>query len=211
MKSDLPGSPEPERPASGEPVRTGMSATMVRWRTPLLVLAALIALYLLLQTRSARYTTSAEAVFDIEPDSVARFEVKSGTAQVELARRDSLWVVAEHEENKVRDWRITNFFDRVLAVERESMISANPDKWATYGVSDSAARQVLLYDARDELLGHIYVGRSRANFSNNYVRLAGDERVYLTASSIYHNLDTDSTFWLEPKPVEADTVEEEQN
>ncbi|MCH8807517.1 MAG: DUF4340 domain-containing protein, partial [Planctomycetes bacterium] len=128
--------------------------------------------------------------------------------RAELIRIDSLWQMTGYDENPVRQWRLDSFFRSVLGVERESMASANPDKWGTYGV-DSTGRQLQVYDLKGELRGDLMVGRSATNWQSSYVRAVDGDEVYLTRKSIYHFLGADSSFWLEPPPAPPDTAGEE--
>jgi len=170
------------------------------WRNIGILLAILVVLWLLTRLQESRYTTSTDEVFDIQPDDVSRFVVREGDRQVELVRWDTLWVVTGFEQRKVKQWRLNSFFNTVLGVERESMISDNPDKWVTYGVDDSTGRRLQVYNLGGELAGDVLVGQSAANWQSSYLREAGRDEVYLTRKSIAHFLSADTSFWLEPPP-----------
>jgi hypothetical protein len=179
-----------------------------QWRNIVIFLAVLVAIYLFTRLQEGRYTTPADTVFNLEPNDVSRFVIQEGDARIELARWDTLWVVSGHEMDKVREWRLDNMLDQVLAVERESMISNNPDKWSTYGV-DSTSRRLQVYSLADKLVGDVLVGQSRTNWQSSYIREVDENEVYLTRQSIYHMLSADTTFWLEPPPPEPEEESEE--
>ncbi len=170
------------------------------WRNIGVVLAALVLIYLYTKLQEARYTTPSDNVFDIQADEVGRFVIQEGDQRIEMVRWDTLWVVTGYEERQVRQWRLDSFFNMVLGVERESMISDNPDKWATYGVDDSTGRQLQVYDLGGSLEADVVVGQSSANWQSSYVREADRDKVYLTTKSIYQLLSADTTYWLEPLP-----------
>jgi hypothetical protein len=152
----------------------------------------------------------ADAVFDLEKDDVSRFVIQEGDSYIELVRYDTLWVVPGFSGRMVREWRLNNFFNTVLSVERESMISDNPEKWITYGVDDSAGRQLQVYDMGGDLAGEVIVGQSSTNWQSSYIRDAGEEEVFLTRKSIYQMISADTSFWLEPlpEPEEEEEIEE---
>lgn len=179
------------------------------WRNIGIILAIVVVLWLLTRLQERRYTTSTDEVFAIPADDVASFVVQEGDRQVELVRWDTLWVVTGYEGRKVRQWRLNSFFNTVLPVERESMISDNPEKWGTYGVDDSTGRRLQIYDMSGALAAHVLVGRSSTNWQSSYVREADRDEVYLTRESIYHLISADTTFWLEPPPKPE--KEEEEN
>jgi len=170
------------------------------WRNIGIVLAVLVVIYLYTKLQETRYTTPTDVVFDIQADDVSRFVIKEGDQRIELVRWDTLWVVTGYEERDVRRWRLDSFFNLVLGVERESMISDNQDKWATYGVDDSTGRHLQVYDLGGDLAADLVVGQSSANWQSSHLREAGRDAVYLTTGSIYHLLSADTTFWLEPLP-----------
>ena len=172
-----------------------------QWRTPAIILGILVALYLYTQLGEARHSSSTDAVFDLATDEVGRIVMTTAGQRAELIRSDSLWKMTGYDENPVRQWRLDSFLRSVLGVERESMVSANPDKWGTYGVDDSTGKQVQVYNRGDNLVGHLIVGQSRSNFQSSYIREAGEDEVYLTRQSIFHLLAADSSFWLNAPPA----------
>lgn len=176
-----------------------------RWRNLGIVLGALLVVYMLTGIRQSGYTSSAAGLFDLDEEDVGRIVIIEGDMKAELLRLDTLWVLAGHETGQLRTWRMDAFFNSVLGVERESMISENPAKWDTYGV-DSTGRQLQVYDLKGELRGDLMVGRSTTNWQSSYVRAVDADEVYLTRQSIYHFLGADSSFWLEPPPAPPDTV-----
>lgn len=178
------------------------------WRNIGVVLAALVLIYLYTKLQEARYTTPSDNVFDIQADEVGRFVIQEGDQRIEMVRLDTLWVAAGHEAREIRQWRLDSFFNTVLGVERESMISDNPDKWATYGVDDATGRQLQVYDLGGDLEADVVVGRSSANWQSSHIRERGRDKVYLTTKSIYQLLSPDTTYWLEPLP-EPDSEEKE--
>ena len=178
-----------------------------QWRNIVIFLVVLVAVYLFTRLQEGRYTTPTDTVFNLEENDVSRFVIQEGDARIELARWDTLWVVSGHEMSKVRQWRLDNMLSQVLGVERESMISDNPEKWSTYGV-DTTGRRLQVYSLADKLVGDILVGQSRTNWQSSYLRETDRDEVYLTRTNIYHMLSADTTFWLEPPPPEPEPEEE---
>jgi hypothetical protein len=181
-----------------------------QWRNIAIFLAVLVVIYLFTRMQEGRYTTPSDTVFDMDTEDVGKFVIQEGDNEIELTRWDTLWVVTGHEMDKVREWRLNNMLDQVLTVERESMISDNPDKWTTYGV-DSTGRRLQVYSLADKLVGDVMVGQSRSNWQSSYVRDSDRDEVYLTRKSIYHMLSADTSFWLEPPPPEPEEETEDES
>ena len=171
-----------------------------QWRNIGIFLAVLVVIYLFTRMQEGRYTASTDKVFELKRDDVSRFVMQEGDLSIELMRYDTLWVVPGFENRMVRSWRLNNFFNTVLPVERESMISDNPEKWVTYGVDDSAGRHLQVYDMSGDLAGDVVVGQSSTNWQSSHLRMADEDEVFLTRKSIYHMLSADTSFWLEPLP-----------
>ena len=178
-----------------------------QWRTPVIILAGLAVVYLLTTLGDARHTTAVDTVFDLEKDDVGRIVMVVDNQSAQLRRLDSLWVMSGYEDRQIRQWRLTSFFTNVLAVQRESMVSSNPEKWATFGVDDVGSRQVKIYDMDDELAGHFMVGQSKTNYQSSYLRRINGDDVYLTNKNIYNFLSADSAYWLEPLPEPVEETE----
>ncbi len=95
-----------------------------QWRTPMIILAGLVVVYLLTKLGDARHTTAVDTVFDLEKDDVGRIVMVVDNQSAQLRRLDSLWVMAGYEDRSIRQWRLTSFFTNVLEVRRESMVSS---------------------------------------------------------------------------------------
>jgi hypothetical protein len=171
-----------------------------QWRTPLIILAVLLGLYLISNMGQSRHSTNVKRVFDIERESVGRFVIVENDTKAEFIWYDSSWTVSAYPADELRKWRIDNFFKNVLGVQRESLVSENPTKFATYGVDEVQGRQVEIYDLDGNLAGHLIVGSSSSNYQSSFIRKMGSDEVYLSTTNIYHQLSVDSTFWIQPPP-----------
>ncbi len=128
--------------------------------------------------------------------------------KAEFIRYDTTWAMPAYPGDELRKWRVDNFFKNVLGVSRESLVSENPAKFATYGVDEVQGRQVEIYDLDGNLAGHLIVGRSSSNYQSSFIRKLGSDEVYLSTVNIYHQLSVDSAFWVQPPVVlpEVDDV-----
>jgi len=179
-----------------------------QWRTPLIILAVLLGLYLISNMGQSRHSTNIKKVFDIEQESVGRFVIVGNDTKAEFIWSDSSWTMPAYPADELRKWRVDSFFKNVLGVNRESLVSENPSKFATYGVDEVQGRQVEFYDLDGKLAGHLIVGRSASNYGSSFIRKMGSDEVYLSTTNIYHQLSVDSTYWVQPPPTlpEVDDV-----
>lgn len=175
----------------------------------LVLLAALIGVYFLIQRSQLQYSSQSSQLFTVEIDNVNRFLIQNKTDAIEISRQDSLWIISGNDTLMVKPQSIDNFLDKVLSVETGTLVSKNPEKWSKYSVDDSTGTHLALIDVEGNTMEYAVFGRSKSDYARNYVRTHKDTQVYLTNSSILHFLNTSPTYWGEiPKPEpEAPPVE----
>ena len=173
----------------------------------LIGLAVLIGLYLINLLVQRQYTTSSDLVFPKNSDKIAEIKIQKGNEEITLAKASSEWQIVGNDSLVIRKNRIDNLFDKVLTVKRETLISKNPEKWETYSVDDSTGTHMYVYDENGNEITHVILGRSKSDWSHNYIRINDSPEVYLTNTSIIYMLNPRDTYWGEkPKPVEPDTT-----
>ena len=96
---------------------------------------------------------------------------------------------------------IQNLFDKVLQVNRGTIISENPDKYGKYSLDDSTGTHLTVINSKGEAVGYYIFGRSKSDYSRSYVRVGGDPKVYLADQNVIYMLSTRETYWGE-KPKE---------
>ena len=167
----------------------------------LVLLAALIGVYFLIQRSQLQYSSQSSQLFTVEIDNVNRFLIQNKTDAIELSRQDSLWVISGNDTLVVKSQSIDNFLDKVLVVETGTLVSKNPEKWSKYSVDDSSGTHLALIDIEGNTMQYAVFGRSRSDYARNYVRTHNDPQVHLTNTSILHYLNISPTYWGEvPKP-----------
>ena len=108
-----------------------------------------------------------------------------------------------------------NLFDKVLKVNRGTIISENPEKYGKYSVDDSTGTHLAVIDSKGETVGYYVFGRSKSDYSRSYIRIGDDPNVYLADQNVTYMLSTRETYWGEkpkeevpppPLPVPSDTI-----
>jgi len=181
-----------------------------QWKTILIAIAVLLALYFINVSNQGKYVTSSHEVFPVETTDLSRFVISKDNQKIELTRKDTLWKIVGNDSLWVKQIIMDNFLDRAIKVQRETMISKNPEKWDTYSVDDSNGVRLQLFDQNGKEIGSAIFGRSKSEWSKNFVRMGDEKEVFQTNESILHQLQTRPTYWGEkPKPLtppEADTT-----
>jgi hypothetical protein len=130
-------------------------------------------------------------------EAVARIEVsgdQGGTIQVELA--DKSWrVMIGGSPFPASAERVGWFLDSMAGLRRARLVSANPDSWASFGVSDQAKTRIRLDDASGKRLLDLIVGSSEPGQRGNFARLEGSNEVVLLSRSLSNYLDGSLSYW----------------
>ena len=176
-------------------------------RTIIIIVAVILAALFINRYLQGRYTTSSKAIFSGDTEKISRFTISKTDESITLVKMNGVWNIEGHDTLIVRQPRLDNLFNSVLTTEHETMVSKNPAKWNVYSVDDSLGIRLQLFDSGDKILGNYYFGRSKADWSHNNFRFAGEDAVYLTSTNVIYHLNTTANYWGEkPKPPEPDTT-----
>ena len=174
------------------------------WLIVILVLAAGVAY---VQLSKTRYTAAGTPIFEGNRDAVQQFTVERGSERVELRLDGDVWRLVGHDSLEVREAPVDNLFDRVLKVERTTLMTRSADRWDVYSVDDSTGIRLSVRNAGGTELAAFMFGQSRRDWSKNYVRLASENAVYLTDNNITYYLNATPDFWgRKPEPAAADSI-----
>ncbi|MBC8174088.1 MAG: DUF4340 domain-containing protein [Candidatus Marinimicrobia bacterium] len=169
------------------------------------VVVILIILFLINYMGQKKHTTQSENLFTCNPDDVFNIIIEEEGEKLEIVRIDTIWQIVGHDSLEIKRRQVDNFFTNVFTTKLQSIISRNPEKWAIYSVDDSTGTFLTLLNDTGDTLNRVIFGRSKSNYSRNYVRIGDDLNVYQTNSNVIHQLQTRPTYWGEkPKPPEPE-------
>ncbi len=165
------------------------------------VLAGLIIIFFVSQRGQQQYSSKSSNVFNASAKDVHRFIIQNKSDAIEISRIDTLWKISGNDTLNIKQRSIDNFLDKVLPVMKGTLVSKNTEKWGKYSIDDSTGTHLALLDNDGNTLEYAVFGRSKSDYSRNYVRGKDDAHVYLTNESVLHFLNTSPTYWGEvPKP-----------
>ena len=147
----------------------------------------------------------------LEMDGQAIFNGSEEKKEIELIKTDTTWSFSNNDSLVVKENQVDKIFDRLLKVEKEILITSKEEKWEKFGVDDSLARHIIVYDENDNEILHYLFGNSGQDWQHNYTRKHGSPDVYRTNDNVFFLLNTNSTYWgkkpPEPKPaVDSDST-----
>jgi len=178
-------------------------------RNGLIILAVLIVAFLVNHNIQSGRKTSTSEMFTGNSENIAKVLIQQGDTAIELNQVNGEWSIGGIDTLIIRTDRIESLLTKVLMVKKETPVSKNPDKWGTYSVDDSSGTHLALIDAAGETIDYFVFGRSKSDWSHNYVRHGDSPDVFLTNESIIHFLNTSGSFWGEapaPPPTQPDSL-----
>ncbi len=180
----------------------------------LIVLVVLVGIYFLNKSSQTKFESTSEAIFNDEPEDIFKFLIQQGQEAIELSRVDTLWRISGNDTLEVKSRSMDNLFDKVLKVNRGTIISENPEKYGKYSVDDSTGTHLAVINSEGETVGYYIFGRSKSDYSRSYVRVGSDPKVYLADQNVTYMLQARPTYWdekpkeevLPPADIPADTT-----
>ena len=167
----------------------------------LIVLVMLIGIYLINIRSQGKLKSTYTAIFTDDPEDIFKFLIQNGKEAIELARVDTMWRISGNDTLEVKSQSMDNLFDKVLKVNRGTIISENQDNYGKYSVDDSTGTHLAVIDSKGETIGYYVFGRSNSDYSRSYVLVGSDPKVYLADQNVTYMLQTRPTYWGE-KPKE---------
>ena len=172
------------------------------------IFGVVVILYFISQSGQKKYQAQSNNVFSILMEEVYRFDVQKDSLYITLQRKDTTWQITGNDSLLIQTNRINDIENNILTVKRESVVSNNPSKWNSFNVDDSLGTKVTFYDFNEEVIGEAIFGRSKSDWQRSYVRLIGEDNVYMTNENAINRLQTRPTFWGKKPPPPPEPAEE---
>ena len=169
----------------------------------LIILLLFVGILFVSNNSQLKYKSSSEDIFSFEHNIINKLLIQNGSNAIEISKNsDSTWSISGNDTLTIKSQSIDNFFNKVLSLKKTTLISSNPNKYTKYSVDDSSGTHLAIINSDGESIGHYIFGRSRSDFSRNYIRIGHDPNVYLTNQNIIHLISTNETYWGEIIKVE---------
>ena len=176
-----------------------------------IILGLIVILYFISQSGQKKHQAQSNDVFSIVMEEVYRFDVQKDSLYISMQRKDTTWQITGNDSLLIQANRINDVENKVLTIKRESVVSKKPSKWKSFNVDDSLGTKITFYGFNDEVLGEAIFGRSKSDWQRSYVRLIGEDNVYMTNENVINSLQVRPTFWgKKPPPLPEPAEEPEQ-
>ena len=176
-----------------------------------IILGVIVILYFISQSGQKKHQAQSNDVFSIVMEEVYRFNVQKDSLYISMQRKDTTWQITGNDSLLIQANRINDVENKILTIKRESVVSKKPSKWKSFNVDDSLGTKITFYGFNDEVLGEAIFGRSKSDWQRSYVRLIGEDNVYMTNENVINSLQMRPTFWgKKPPPLPEPAEEPEQ-
>ena len=176
-----------------------------------IILGVIVILYFISQSGQKKHQAQSNDVFSIVMEEVYRFNVQKDSLYISMQRKDTTWQITGNDSLLIQANRINDVENKILTIKRESVVSKKPSKWKSFNVDDSLGTKITFYGFNDEVLGEAIFGRSKSDWQRSYVRLIGEDYVYMTNENVINSLQMRPTFWgKKPPPLPEPAEEPEQ-
>ena len=162
------------------------------------IFCMLVGLYFLNVSSQKKYTSSSSILMEIQQDIIKKILIHSSEEAIELVRKDTIWSIAGNDTLIMKQQSIDNFFNNVLNIEIEQIMTQKKEKWLAYNIDDSTGTHLAILDWNDNTVGYFVFGRSNSDYSRCYVRGTNSDNVFLTNKNVMYHLQTSPTYWGEP-------------
>ena len=146
-------------------------------------------------------STLPDSILSLDLEAVNALEITTiGEEAYQIKKIETEWNLglANGKTVAVDQVILMNQLDKLTKAKPKRVVTKNPANWATYELSDDMAVKVnFLQD--DKTLTSLYIGKVDFNQQtrsiSNYVRLEGDDRVFLVAEALSFDWNKKASDW----------------
>ena len=150
----------------------------------LVVLAVLIGIFFLNNKSQSKLESTSEAIFTDDVEDIFKFLIQNGEEAIELSRIDTIWQISGIDTLEVKSQSINNLFDKVLKVNRGTIISENPEKYEKYFVDDSTGTHLAVIDSKGETVGYVALEESVRQAAIDFMSIHANKMLHLEGNNL---------------------------
>jgi hypothetical protein len=105
--------------------------------------------------------------------------------------------------------KVTSMIDEILDLRQNKIVSNNPASWNKYNL-ETENRGLFFSDEDGRRRIGIFVGDPGSTGSGDFIRVAGDDRIYQTDSSLSFYLGKNAPYWSDLNIYPGESLKEEE-
>jgi hypothetical protein len=128
-------------------------------------------------------------------EQAARLEIADGGRTVTLRRQsDGTWLASNYHDLPVDFQKLTRFISNLTEAKLQRLVTSNPERIARLDFNDT---RISLFDATDQPLWTVTLGRHPETGSGRFVRFGDEQKAYLANLNVW--LDAEPRNWANPE------------
>lgn len=127
-------------------------------------------------------------------EQVEKIEITATGETTTLSKQNGDWVVASMDNYPADSEGVAELISKVTEFKNTQRVSNNPEKQSEFEV-DNTGVEAKLMDANDQLLVHLFVGKTTPGFLSSYVRPADSNDVYVAQGYLQSVFDKGTRTW----------------
>lgn len=127
-------------------------------------------------------------------EQVMEIEIIATGETTTLSKQNGSWVVASMDNYPADSEGVAELLSKVTEFKNTQRVSNNPEKQAEFEV-DSTGVEAKLMDANNEVLAHLFVGKTTPGFLSSYVRPADANDVYVAQGYLQSVFNKGTRTW----------------
>lgn len=131
---------------------------------------------------------------NFDAEQVMEIEITAAGETTTLSKQNDSWVVASMDNYPADSEGVAELLSKVTEFKNTQRVSNNPEKQAEFEV-DSTGVEAKLMNANNEVLAHLFVGKTTPGFLSSYVRPADANDVYVAQGYLQSVFDKGTRTW----------------
>lgn len=171
----------------------------------LLLVLALLSVFGQLQ-RGGQGQPVSQELLSIDTTKVERLEMEDSSQRIVLERQDDdTWKLIEPVEDQVDMIYVNAALETIESLSVGSVVSQKVDNFTNFQLTDDAAFKVTIKQASSEDTTTLLIGKNPPQqFSQQYVRLEGQDQVYISQDNIKIAFDRQLKEWRNKEILRVD-------
>lgn len=164
------------------------------------ILIILVAVWLVIDQPFKEDVTTEDKVELVFPDfdqqQLKKMEiVSSGTTSQLLPDLNGVWTILDEDKSFPADAKaVETMLTKIKELKKADIVSTNPDKQNIYQVDAQGTEVKLYYDDADPRY-HFFIGKNGPDFFSTFVRLDGQNEVFLVPEYLKSHFDKTPKTW----------------
>lgn len=120
-------------------------------------------------------------------DNIDKIEITHQEDKTVLKKKNDQWIVETENNQPADEQLVIDLLNKLETLAPRELVSQNADNHSKYGVTQTQAIKSIAYQNGQKLVD-LLVGNAGPTFNNNYIRKHGEEKVYLSNTSLRSTL-----------------------